>query len=57
MQPSRTVVPIVLLDRVEEIIPAVIESLVRVVSRRESYHISVWIYMAKGRISFQGSLC
>jgi len=44
-------VPIVLLQRVEEVIPAVRESLVSVVSRRESYHVIVWIYMAKGRKS------
>jgi hypothetical protein len=54
---STTRVPILLLQRVEEKIPAVRERLVSVVSRRESYHVIVWIYMAKGRISYQGSLC
>jgi hypothetical protein len=49
-------VPIVLLERVEEIILAVRESLVSVVSRRESYVI-IWIYIPKGRISCQGSIC
>ena len=57
LQSSTARVPVVLLQRVEEIIPAVRESLVSVVSRRESYHVIVWIYMAKGRISCQGSLC
>jgi hypothetical protein len=57
LQPSTARVPIVLLQRVEEIIPAVRESLVSVMSRRESYHVIVWIDMAKGGISFQGSLC
>jgi len=50
-------VPIDLLQRVEEKILAVRERLVSVVSRRESYHVIVWIYMAQGRISCQGSLC
>jgi hypothetical protein len=57
LQSSATRVPIVLLQRVEEIIPAVRESLVSVVSRREYYCVTVWIDMAKGRKSFQGSLC
>jgi len=48
-------VAIVLLQRVEEIIPAVRESLVSVVSRRESYHVIAWNDMAKGRISCQGT--
>jgi hypothetical protein len=52
LQPSTSRAPIVLLQRVEEIIPAMRERLVSVVSRRESYHISVWIDMAKGRKSF-----
>jgi hypothetical protein len=41
LQPSTARVPIILLQRVEEILPAVRESLVSVVSRRESYHVSV----------------
>jgi len=49
--------PIVLLQRVEEIIPAVRESLVSVVSRRECCHITVWIDITKERKSFQGGLC
>jgi len=57
LQSSTPRVPIVLLQRVEEIIPAVRESLVSVVSRREYYHVIVWIDMAKGRKSFQESLC
>ena len=57
LQSSTTRVPIILLQRVEEILPAMRKSLVSVVSRRESYHVIVWIYMAEGRKSFQGSLC
>jgi hypothetical protein len=57
LQSSTMRMPIVLLQRVEEIIPAVRENLVSVVSRREFYHVIVWIYMAKRRNSFQGSLC
>jgi hypothetical protein len=37
---------------VEEVIPAVRESLVSVVSGRESYHVIVWNNIVKGRISF-----
>jgi hypothetical protein len=54
LQPSATRVPIVLLQRVEEIIPAVRESLVSVVSRRESYDAGVWIDMAEGGKAFKG---
>ena len=57
LQSSTPRVPIVLLQRVEEIIPAMRESLVSVVSRREYYHVTVWFDMAKGMKSFQGSLC
>jgi hypothetical protein len=57
LQSSTARVAIVLLQRVEEIIPAVRESLVSVVSKRESCHAIIWMYMAKGRKSCQGSLC
>jgi len=48
---SAAKVPFVLLQGVEEVIPAAKESLVSEVSRRESYYVIVWIYMAKGRES------
>jgi hypothetical protein len=50
-------VPIVLVQRVEEIIPAVRESVVSVMSWWESYHVGVWIDMAKGRKRFKRNLC
>jgi hypothetical protein len=56
LQPSATRVPIVLLQRVEEIIPAARESLVSIVSRRESYHVSVWIDDSRREEKFQGIL-
>jgi hypothetical protein len=56
LQPSATRVPIILLQRVEEIIPAVRESLVSIVSRRESYHVSVWIDDSRREEKFQGNL-
>ena len=52
---STTRVPIDLVQRVEEVIPAISKSLVSEVSRRESYHVIAWNDMAKGRISCQGT--
>jgi hypothetical protein len=57
LQSSIPRVAIVVLQRVEEIIPAVRESLVSVVSRLESCHAIIWMYMAKGGKSCKGSLC
>jgi hypothetical protein len=57
LQSSTPRVPLVLLQRMEETIPVMRESMVSVVSRRESYHVTVWIDIANGRKSIQGSLC
>jgi hypothetical protein len=56
LQPSTTRVPIILLHRMEEIIPAVGESLVSAVSIRESYHVSVWIENGRREEKFLGKL-